>query len=349
MNYSDYMSTKTFRSIFLDHPDPAALEIALHEFELNLSKGKMHITARRGMAGGSDLAFTEPFPKIESHDTYLYGVFSTPTDIDDGQSKFFNIQFVVNEQMALVVLWGSDENSEIRSKELFTRISQAGNSDEFLVSNTYGEPGNIFVRIARVICEDLQTLVSHLNSAAANEMVRIESELFDKQYQSLSTDTTEIYQRIRRLKFEILSIAPVINETQNVLKAITEREVMIRPPFTNDNSDNAPFSAEQRIWINDLLMSTRSLKAQREGIEQEVRLLYERLESLENRRQTAAQMRFAAVASILLFPALIVGYFGQNFEVTPWSDLTPSWLISAASLSLIALVQIVYFKRKKWF
>jgi hypothetical protein len=240
------------------------------------------------MAGGNDLACTAPCPKIESHDTYLYGVFSTPTDIDDGQSKFFNIQFVVNEQMALVVLWGSDKNTEKRAKELFTRISQVGNPDDFLVSNTYGEPGNIFVRIARVICEDLQMLISHLNSAATNEMVRIESELFDQQYQSLSTDTTETYQRIRRLKFEILSIAPVINETQNVLKAITEREVMIRPPFTNDNSDNAPFSAEQRIWINDLLMSTRSLKAQREGIEQEVRLPYERLELLENRRQAAA-------------------------------------------------------------
>jgi Mg2+ and Co2+ transporter CorA len=124
---------------------------------------------------------------------------------------------------------------------------------------------------------------------------------------------------------------------------------MIRPPFTDDNSDNAPFSAEQRIWINDLLMSTRSLKAQREGIEQEVRLLYERLESLENRRQTAAQMRFAAVASILLFPALIVGYFGQNFEVNPWSESAPSWLISALTLTIIAAVQFIYFKKKKWF
>jgi Mg2+ and Co2+ transporter CorA len=343
------MASEIFRSIFLDHPDSASLEIAIHEFESHLTAGKLHITARHGLTGSNDLAFTEPFPKIESHDTYLYGVFSTPTDIDDGQSKFFNIQFVVNEQMALVVLWGSDETVERRARELFARISEAGNTKEFSEDNASGEPGNIFVRIARVICEDLQILVSRLNRGATKEMIRIESELFDKQYQSLSTDTTETYQRIRRLKFEILSIAPVINETQNVFKAITAREVMIRPPFTDDNSDNAPFSAEQRIWINDLLMSTRSLKAQREGIEQEVRLLYERLESLENRRQTAAQMRFAAVASILLFPALIVGYFGQNFEVNPWSESAPSWLISALTLTIIAAVQFIYFKKRKWF
>jgi Mg2+ and Co2+ transporter CorA len=60
-------------------------------------------------------------------------------------------------------------------------------------------------------------------------------------------------------------------------------------------------------------------------------------------------MRFAAVASILLLPALIVGYFGQNFEFTPWSDSRPSWILSAISLTFIAVVQFIYFKKKKWF
>lgn len=247
-----------------------------------------------------------------------------------------------------MVLWGSDEHVAGRARDLFSRISETAKSQQ-PSSASQVDPGDIFVRIARVICEDLQELITRLNKATAKEMIRIESELFDKEYQSLSNDTTETYQRIRRLKFEILSIAPVIDETQNVLKAITGREVLIRPPFTNDNSDSAPFSANQRIWINDLLMLTRGLKAQRQGIEQEVRLLYERLESLENRRQTAAQMRFAAVASILLFPALIVGYFGQNFEFTPWADSQPSWIVSGVCLTVIATVQFIYFKKKKWF
>jgi hypothetical protein len=28
--------------------------------------------------------------------------------------------------------------------------------------------------------------------------------------------------------------------------------------------------------------------------------------------------------------------------------LTPSWLISAVSLSFITVVQLIYFKKKKW-
>jgi Mg2+ and Co2+ transporter CorA len=95
-------------------------------------------------------------------------------------------------------------------------------------------------------------------------------------------------------------------------------------------------------------MRARSLKAQRNGLEAEVRLLYERLESLENRRQTAAQMRFAAVASILLLPALVVGFFGQNFNINPWSDASWSWEISAGLLAILAAGQWMYFKAKKW-
>ena len=301
------------------------------------------------MLGDDEVAFMEPFPKIESHNAYLYGVLATPTDIEDGQSNFFNIQFLISEKMALVVLWGPVEGALSRSKDLFSKINKTTkenlNSDQVVED----EPGDIFVQIARVIVDDLQVLITRLNRAANKEMVRIESALFDESYQSLSSDTTKTYQRIRRLKFEILSIAPTISETQNVFKAISEQKVVIQPPFTNSNIDTAPFSDEQRIWIEDLLMRTRSLKAQRSGLEQEVRLLYERLESLENRRQTAAQMRLGAVASILLLPALIVGFFGQNFEINPWTNSAISWEISAIVLGFIAAVQFAYFKRKRWF
>ena len=71
------MPQSSFTPIFLDHPSPSELEAAILGFEQNLSTGKLHITARKGLNGRNELAFTEPFPKIESHDTYLYGVFAT--------------------------------------------------------------------------------------------------------------------------------------------------------------------------------------------------------------------------------------------------------------------------------
>ncbi len=342
------MHTK-FNIKILNHPSVSEIAESLDIFERGLVNGKIHITAREGLLSKNKLAFQEPFPKIESHDAYLYGVLATPTDIEDGESKFFNIQYLISEKMALVVFLGPDEGALNRSKDLFEKISETNADNEDDETMKQSEPGDTFVRISRVIVDDLQLIVSRLSRAANEEMIRIESELFDETYQSLSSDTTKTYLKIRRLKYEVLTIAPTISETQNVFRAISDRKVDIRPPFTTGNMETAPFSNDQRIWIEDLLMRSRSLKAQRSGLEQEVRLLYERLESLENRRQTAAQMRFAAVASILLLPALIVGFFGQNFEINPWTESSISWEVSATVLSAIALGQFAYFKKKKWF
>lgn len=333
----------------LDNPNPSEIAESLDIFERGLVNGKIHVTAREGLTGNDRLALIEPFPKIESHEAYLYGVLATPTDIEDGQSKFFNIQYLISEKMALVVFWSPEDGVLVRAKDLLAKIKLNAKKTEDHDIEIQVEPGDIFVQIARVIVDDLQVIVSRLSEAANKEMGRIESALFDETYQSMSSDATETYLKIRRLKFEILSIAPTISETQNVFKSISDLKVVIRAPFATGNMDAAPFSSNQRIWINDLLMRTRSLKSQRSGLEQEVRLLYERLESLENRRQTAAQMRFAAVASILLLPALIVGFFGQNFEINPWAKSSISWEISAIALSAIAVTQFAYFKKKKWF
>ena len=343
------MTERAFKFIFLDHPNELELEKALDDFEQNLTNRKIHVTAREGLSGKDELRFTEPFPKIESHDSYIYGVFATPTDIEDGRSEFFNIQYVMHERMSLVILWGPETGVNIRSKDLFARISCSPTAKTRTGDASSQEPGDIFVQVAQVIVQDLQMLVTRLHRAAHKETRQIESQLFDDEYQSMSRSTSETYRRIRRLKFEILSIASTIDETQNVFKAIYDRKVLIRPPFRIEDRETSPFSTDQRIWIDDLLMRTRSLKAQRNGLEQEVRLLYERLESLENRRQTAAQMRFAAVASILLLPALIVGFFGQNFEINPWAKAELSWEISAVTLAVLAVSQFIYFKRKKWF
>jgi Mg2+ and Co2+ transporter CorA len=342
------MSAK-FDIRILDHPSSSEIAESLDIFERGLVNSKIHITAREGLIGSDELALIEPFPKIESHDAYLYGVLATPTDIEDGQSKFFNVQYLISEKMALVVFWGPEEGVLSRSKDLFAKINKTAEENEDPNIEIQSEPGDIFVQISQVIVDDLQVIVSRLNETTNKETARIESALFDQTYQSMSSDATETYLKISRLKFEILSISPIISETQNVFKAISDLKVVIQAPFATGNMDTAPFSSNQRIWINDLLMRTRSLKSQRSGLEQEVRLLYERLESLENRRQTAAQMRFAAVASILLLPALIVGFFGQNFEINPWAKSSISWEVSAIALSAIALTQFIYFKKKKWF
>lgn len=333
-----------YRVVHLDHPTEEELAPVLTEFESGLQGRKLHETARAGLTGQDALLYQEPFPKVESHDAYIYGILATPTDVSDGRSDFFSVQFVVHETMALTVLWGPTEAAAGRANELYAEIRRTTSSDL-----TPDAPGDVVVRIARTIIADLQKLISSLHMSVQVELKEIESAIFNRQYQSMSDKAARKYQQISQLKFEILSIEATVNETQNVFASISSGKVAIRTPFATNETDISPFSAEQRIWIEDLHMRARSLKAQRNGLEEEVRLLYERLESLETRRQTAAQMRFAAVASILLLPALIVGFFGQNFNINPWTEGEWSWEISAIALGTLAGIQFAYFKIKRWF
>lgn len=325
------------KMIQLVQPTQDELENAFMAFESSCSSGRLHDVARRGLSNSDARLATEPFPKIEIHDSYVYGVLACPTDVQDAKSEYFNIHFVVNASMALVVVWGASEGDVGRRESLSRRISLPASQ-----KNSENTPGECIVRIATVVIEDLENVLTDLRQHADQELDELEDELFNVNGLTRSSaDIAEKYQKVSLLKFEILSMNTTVEETKNVLTMLDQFD-------SAGEKSGVPLTRTQQISLNDLLMRSRSLKAQRADLEDEVRLVFDRLESIENQRQTVAQLRLGAVASILLLPALIVGFFGQNFNVNPWSDSELAWMVNAVGLAGIATVQFVYFKRKKW-
>lgn len=342
------MSRSSIKVMQFTHPTAEQLSAAIAEFEATCDDKHVHPSALRGLFNESDRLSTEPFPKVESHGSYVYGVLATPTDVSDSKSEYFNIHFVANETAAITVLWGPEfdpkepKNITVRRRQLAERIAK-----EFNDNVPEYAPGDVLVQIAEVVVEDLEDVLWDLRLRVANQLTELEGELYGgKIGSSSSSESLDRYQTVAMLKFEILSMKTTVEETKNAFAAIARGESMLGP--FPDGSHREPFSHDQQIWFNDLLMRSRSVKAQRADLEDEIKLVYDRLESLENQRQTVAQMRLGAVASILLLPALIVGFFGQNFNVTPWDDFRFSWEINAAVIVISAAVQYVYFKRKKW-
>lgn len=323
--------------IQLVHPTQAELDDAFQLFESSCASGKLHDVARRGLSNSDVRLRTEPFPKVEMHDSYVYGVLASPTDVEDAKSEYFNIHFVVNASMALTVVWGVDETDAERRLSLSERISFTSSEE-----NSESAPGECIVRIATVVIEDLENVLTDLHGHANLELEELERELFNLDGLSESSaDIAERYQKVSLLKFEILSMNTTVEETKNVLFVLDQLDAVRLTP-------GVLFSPNQQISMNDLLMRSRSLKAQRADLEDEVRLIFDRLESIENQRQTEAQLRLGSVASILLLPALIVGFFGQNFNDNPWSDTDWAWMVNAGGLAAIAASQFIFYKRKKW-
>ena len=325
------------RILQLVNPTQEELDNAFKLFESSCTSGRLHDVAKRGLSNSDVRLSTEPFPKIEIHDSYVYGVLASPTDVDDAKSEYFNIHFVVNVSMALTVMWGVDETDVERRLSLSKRISFTATEE-----NSENAAGESIVRIATVVIEDLENVLTDLHRHADQELEELESELFNLDGLSESSaDIAERYQKVSLLKFEILSMKTTVEETKNVLYVLDQLDAVRLAP-------GVLFSLDQQISINDLLMRSRSLKAQRADLEDEVRLIFDRLESIENQRQTVAQLRLGSLASILLLPALIVGFFGQNFNDNPWSDTEWAWMMNAGGLAAIAIAQFVYYKRKKW-
>lgn len=331
------MATEAQKIIQLVNPTDYELTAAIAQFETSLVSSGLHPVAFRGLRHSDSRQRTEPFPKVESHGSYVYGVLATPTDTDDAKSEYFNIHFVASKEMLLSVLHSPSESESLRTSSIAERIThQDVNTDSDYL------PGEVVVKIATAVVEDLENVLSDLHRHANKELEDLENELFSsEQLEKSSADIAERYQKVSLLKFEILSMHTTIEETKNVFSVLGD---------SSDNGQSAflPWTLNQKISLNDLLMRSRSLKAQRADLEDEVRLVFDRLESIENQRQTVAQLRLGAVASILLLPALVVGFFGQNFNVNPWSDHEWAWMLNAGGLASIAIVQYVYFKRKKW-
>lgn len=327
--------------IQLTQPTAEQLAAAIAEFESTCDNHRLHPTAIRGLSQIDARLSAEPFPKVESHGSYVFGVLTTPTDISDAKSEYFNVHFVVNEKAAITVLWGPVDAPEDRLRSLEARIAR-----EFSDNVPENAPGDVVVQIAEVVIEDLENVLWDLRLKVTEELRELEAELFDEATNTNSINSAEKHRDASLLKFEILSMKTTVEETKNAFTSIVAGHVELGP--FPDGTVRPPFSRQQQIWFNDLLMRARSIKAQRADLEAEIRLVYDRLESLEAQRQTIAQMRLGAVASILLLPALIVGFFGQNFNVTPWDDFRYSWEINAVVLIGVSSVQFTYFKRKKW-
>ena len=64
--------------------------------------------------------------------------------------------------------------------------------------------------------------------------------------------------------------------------------------------------------------------------------------------QNEVMKRLTAIASILLVPTLIVGVYGQNLHGSPESKWAAGYWWSWTLIIVATLIQLVYFRKKRW-
>ena len=291
--------------------------------------------------------FVDPFPRVESHGNYIFGVLAASTSIEDDRADFYTVHFVANFEQIVTILRSSNHaaSHDIPFDLGAIGAKLAGAADSGLGVNA--SVGMAIAKMANVIVTELEVSLDNLK-----RNVQLDLELVTSESRQIPSDASadylsELYRRTAIYKTEVVSLRTLLQETKNVFKSIASDEVDVRRD--SEDQDREMFPPFVEVVVTDLLMRTRHLTSIRNNLESDLELMFERFQEIQNSQQTAVGRRFTGVLSILLLPQLIAGYFGQNFDKTPGYRADLGLLYSLGLIVLVSLVQFYYLKRKKYF
>src|SRR5205823_14972639 len=150
-----------------------------------------------------------------------------------------------------------------------------------------------------------------------------------------------IRERIASLRHEILEVRRVLTPTRDAARAVLDDRVELDGNVTL-------FPREIELHFADaydkLLRGTDGLDLARDllaGVRD-----YHQAQVAND--QNEVMKRLTVIASVLLLPTLIVGLYGQNLRGAPELRWSHGYLFSWALIVVTTILQIIYFRRKRW-
>lgn len=303
----------------------------------DLQFDRLHPVAQAAIEN-CDRQFSDPFPRVEVHGHYVFGMLATPTSVEDERSDFCVVHFLASLEQVVTI---------VRSRPAFDVSGLTRKIEDAAGVFEKGERsiGLAIAKVAEIFVTHLENGLELLRTSIQADLEKVTVESKQIPSNADPDELAELYRRTALYKTEIVSLATVVMETKNVFKEIAADAVDVR-------SENAThedvFPPRVEIWIKDLLMRTRHLTAIRNNLESDLDLMFERFQEIQNTQQTATSRKITGVLSILLLPQLIAGYFGQNFDGTPGYRQELGWFYSLVFIVLVSVGQFLWFKKKKY-
>lgn len=289
---------------------------------------------------------TDPFPRIESHGNYVFGLLACPTSVEDDRADFYTIHFFANFDQIVTVM----RSSAISKFDTKNQVIDTARKKVAEIVSLFDHPnwsvGMAITRLADVVVTQLESSLKLLKENVTVDLELVTSESRQIPSNADSEYLSNLYRRTAVHKTEVVSLRTVMQETKNIFKAVASNQVDVRRTSENINEELFPPFVE--VSLTDLLMRTRHLTSIRDNLESDLELMFKRFQEIQNSQQTAVGRKFTGVLSILLFPQLIAGYFGQNFESTPGYNADLGWAYSLGLIVAVSLLQFYWFRKKDY-
>jgi magnesium transporter len=330
--------------------DPA--EIAAFEAAIGAS---LHPVAREHLLDSREHELT-PFPRIENHGDYLFGMLFVPSDTTNTKADFDRIVFAISfERVAVSVATHRTSTHDWDSlvPTLGTRRRYSGDT----------APGG------RFLLELLDTVIARLSEDAVNleSMVHARTEELGSGIdltQSLEPGETErLTSKVRRrimetykahgptlaaVRHEMPAMRAVVTETSSVLGSLVNDDDRVDIKQESEGARRELFSKELEIYLTDIYIDSLNLSTLLQAVDTSITTTKDFMRQLNDDESVASNRFTGAIASIMLLPTFIVGLYGQNFEDIPetrWNyGYGFSWIIIVA----VTVFQVWFFRRRKW-
>jgi magnesium transporter len=299
------------RPEWIDLIDPSAEELKQH-----LPPG-IHETAMEALLA-PHVHDDEPRPRLESHGDYVLGVFLVPVAVKDQNRLYYQELDVIATHQFLVSVSKTPPGEEPFDPK---PAKEACRAHEEVGMYVYHLVDQIAERYLDLV-DDLDDEIDELEDAVATEPVR------------------EVGRRLRGLREDVRGIRRTLSPTRDAVHRVIDNRVEL------DDADLFPRDVE--ISFGDgyekLLRASEALESSRDSLAG----VRDYIQGKIANDQNEVMKRLTVVASLLLLPTLIVGVYGQNFREIPELHWGFGYAWSWGLIILTTILQLAYFRWKRW-
>jgi magnesium transporter len=268
----------------------------------------------------------EPRPKLESHGTYVFGVFLVMRTIPERDLIYHQeIDLVLTRERVLTVRKTPEHGEPFDLSDI-------------LEADRTGRLG--VGLIAAEIADDVAEAYLDLLDAIHDEIDELED-----QVESAASKTVQ--RRISDLRHDLLHVRRTLAPTRDAVRRVVDDRVELDIEGGKETLEELfPRQVELRFGdvYDKLLRATDGLETARDLISG----VRDYLQAKVANDQNEVMKRLTVVASLLLLPTFIVGLYGQNFHDIPELSWSQGYGFSWALIVVTTVAQLAYFRWKRW-
>lgn len=258
-----------------------------------------------------------PRPRIETFGNYVFGILTVPVLADD-EVTFQEVDLVATAERLVTVRRTPAGRAPFEVTELRAAAHRRGDGPGMSLYALVDEIAEAFLDLIDVFDDKIDGLEEAVDSWVAGG-VRPE---------------------ISRLRHHLLHVRRTLAPTRDLARSVLDDRVELDGAdlFPRDVEVHFADAYDKFLRATDALDLSRDLLA---GVRD-----YHQAEVANEQNEVVKKL--TVIASVLLLPTFIVGMYGQNLKGVPEFGFRYGYAFSWMVIIVTTVVQLVYFRRKRW-